>query len=457
MSRLRGALAGVSPRTILVVGWLGLVLYAYPGYLSYDSVSQLLQARSGVYTGGHPPVMSALWGLLDRVIAGPLPMLLLQISCALVGAYLLLRRALPPRAAALGATLLLWTPPVATVLAVIWKDAQMVGYLLLGAALLGRTARRTRLAGLALLSLATAMRYNALAITFPLVLGLFVWSPTHRRLARLALATGAWLGITLAASLANRALTTPSAASGSLWHDTVALADITGTLRYAPDLPDEQLRTHLAGTPLRATTGIQAITRAVQRPDHLDAATVLAFGSGVYVPQLWIATWHVFDRPTTAAQRVAVARAWRAIVLGHPRAYLTYRAHVTAERLHLGGAVPPAAYVWFTDVLDKFGSGLRLEHAATPSRLQGLLQPAMQALGTGVLFRPAIYLGLALVLLALSMRRREACTLLLSGLANEAALFVLAPTIDYRYSIWLVIATLLVLVQRGAERLSARS
>lgn len=457
MSGLRAALESVSPRAILVIGWLGLVLYAYPGYLSYDSVSQLLQARSGAYTGGHPPVMSALWGLLDRVMAGPLPMLLLQVTCALAGAFVILRRTLTPRAAAVAATLLLWAPPVAAVLAVIWKDAQMVGYLLLGAALLGSASRRTRLAGLALLSLATAMRYNALAITFPLVLWLFVWSPAHRRLARLAIATGAWLGITLAASLANRALTTPSATAGSLWHDTVALADITGTLRYAPDLPDDHLRTLLAGTPLRATTGIQAITRTVQRPDHLDAATVLAFGSGVYAPQLWLATWHVFDRPTTAAERAAVARAWRAIVLGHPRAYLTYRWFVTAERLHLGGAVPPAVYAWFTDVLDKSGSGLRIEHAATPSRLQGLLQPAMQALGTGVLFRPALYLGLALVLLAISVRRRDACALLLSGLANEAALFVLAPTIDYRYSIWLVVATLLVLVQRIAERLSARS
>ncbi len=102
---------------------------------------------------------------------------------------MILRRTLTPRAAALGATLLLWAPPVAAVLAVIWKDAQMVGYLLLGAALLGSASRRTRLAGLALLSLATAMRYNALAITFPLVLGLFVWSPAHRRVTRLALAT----------------------------------------------------------------------------------------------------------------------------------------------------------------------------------------------------------------------------------------------------------------------------
>ena len=457
MSRLRAAVAGLSPRTILGLGWLGLVLYAYPGYLSYDSVSQLLEARRGVYAGGHPPVMSALWGVLDRVVAGPLPMLLVQISCALAGAYLILRRTLTPRAAALAASLLLWAPPVAAVLAVIWKDAQMVGYLLLGAALLGSASRRTRLAGLALLALATSMRYNALAITLPLVVGLFAWSPTHRRLARLALATGAWLGITLTASLVNRALTTPSAEGGSLWHDSLALADITGTLRYAPDLPDDQLRSLLAGTPLRATTDIQAITRTAHGADHLDATTVLGFGSGTYVPQLWLATWHAFDRPTTAPQRAAVARAWRAIVLGHPRAYLTYRAHVTAERLHLGGDVPPAVYAWFTDVLDKVGSGLRLEHAAAPSRLQGVLQPAMQALGTGVLFRPALYLGLALVLLAMSVRRPEARALLLSALSSEAALVVLAPTIDYRYSIWLVVATLLVLAQRLGERISARA
>ncbi len=128
-----------------------------------------------------------------------------------------------------------------------------------------------------------------------------------------------------------------------------------------------------------------------------------------------------------------------------------------AERIHVADEVPASVYVWFTDVLDPHVSGRRLDHAATASRLQRALQAGMRGLGTSVLFRPALYLALALVLLGLSLRRREARALLLSALANEAALFVLAPTIDYRYSIWLVVATLLVLAQRVAERLSART
>ena len=33
-----------------------------PGYLSYDSVSQLGDARSGFYNSWHPPVMAWLLG-----------------------------------------------------------------------------------------------------------------------------------------------------------------------------------------------------------------------------------------------------------------------------------------------------------------------------------------------------------------------------------------------------------
>lgn len=41
-----------------------------PGHLSYDSVIQLLEGRTGVYNGWHPPVMSWLLGLADGLISG---------------------------------------------------------------------------------------------------------------------------------------------------------------------------------------------------------------------------------------------------------------------------------------------------------------------------------------------------------------------------------------------------
>jgi hypothetical protein len=445
----------MTPRRILVVGWLVVVLYAYPGYMSYDSVLQLLQARDGVYTGGHPPLMGVLWGITDSLIAGPLGMLVIQVTCFLAGAYLLLRRCMSERAAALCACVIAWVPPISAVLAVIWKDSQMTGFLALGAALLLSERRGVRLGGLALMFLATAMRYNALAITFPLVVLLFAWDPAQRWWKRHGIALGAWLLVTLAANVVNARL----ASDGDrvyLWHDALALADITGTLRYADDIPDDTLRTQLAGTPLLVTAEIQATARSSQRAEDLPERKVMTFGTGEYIPALWVTTFHLFRESSTPEERSAISRAWRTIVLGHPGAYLTYRWHVTRERIHLGDRdIPSGTYVWFTDVIDAEGSRAKTEHNAVTSKLQVQLHKVMLATGTSWLFRPWIYIALSIVMLGFARRHRDILALLLSGLANEAALFVLAPTVDYRYSVWLVASTLLavcMLVGRRARR-----
>src|SRR5260370_15822462 len=50
----------------------------YPGYMSPDSVEQFAQARSGLFTDWHPPIMSLLWRLADKLLPGPFGMLLLD-------------------------------------------------------------------------------------------------------------------------------------------------------------------------------------------------------------------------------------------------------------------------------------------------------------------------------------------------------------------------------------------
>jgi hypothetical protein len=427
----------VKPRTILIAAWLGVVLYAFPGYMSADSVLQLVQARTGHFGLGHPALMGVLWAICDAIVTGPFGMLVLQVTCFVAGTYLLLRHAMSERTAAWVTLAICWFPPVLAVLAVIWKDTQMTAYLVLGVALLTSQRRGVRLGGLALLSLATAMRYNALAITLSPVVLLFVWNPAHRWYVRYPLAIVAWLAITITPAVINDALVSDRV---YLWHDSVALFDLTGTLRYAPDLPDAELRDTLAGTPLHITGGIQAAARATP-PRPYDAS----YGTGTYVPALWAATFSVFDRPTTMDQRAAIAAAWKRFVPGHLAAYLAYRWHVFREVIHFGDSpMPSAVYASFTDSLDRAGSAARIGHNAVSSKLQRWLHTAMSWIASSWLFRPWVYLVLSLILLPLC-RDRIVLALVLSGIANEAALFVLAPTVDYRYSIWLVVATLLAL------------
>jgi hypothetical protein len=425
----------MKPRTLLVIAWLGIVLYAYPGYMSADSVLQLVQARTGVFGLGHPPLMGVLWAICDAIVTGPFGMLVLQVTCFVAGSYLLLRQAMSERVAAAVTLAICWFPPVLAVLAVIWKDTQMTAYLVLGIALLTSPRRGVRLGGLALLSLATAMRYNALAITFVPVVLLFVWNPAQRWFARYPLALVAWVVITITPTVINDALVTRRA---YLWHDSVALFDLTGTLRYAQDLPDAAIVGELAGTPLHVTSEIQAAARATPPPPY-----AASYGTGTYTPALWATTFHVFEPPSTMDQRDAIAAAWKRFVPSHLGAYLTYRWHVFREVIHLGDRhIPSAVYASFTDSLDRTGSAARIGHNAVSSHLQRWLHTAMSWIASSWLFRPWIYLALSLILLPLC-RDRRLLALLLSGLANEAALFVLAPTVDYRYSIWLVVATLL--------------
>lgn len=450
MSRLR------SPLTVLVIGWLVFMLYAYPGYLSQDSVDQLLEARAGAFGGRHPPLMGAIWAVSDFVISGPLGMLLLQSVSFVAGVFLIARRWTSEWAAAWCAAGVLLFPPVCAVLAVIWKDSQMIGYLALGAGLLPSPRRRIRLFALAVLGVATAMRYNAVAITLPLIAFGFVWCAEQRRLARYAIAIAAWLAITVLVGVVNRVLVRADA-EPHLWHESLALLDLTGTIRHAPVLTDDELLDDLRGTPLRVPRQIQASAASDHRADDLSPERLASFGAGHLVPALWSTTFHLFEVPVSAAQRDAIARAWKHIVLAHPMAYLAYRWDVFREVLHLDDDGSQGnAYVWFTSGRDRITSARQVEHAAVPSRIQRPWQSMMLWLGTTPLFHPWIYLLVSLPLLLVVRRQSELCFLVISGIANEAALFVLAPTTDFRYSIWLVVTTVFVGVIWIVRRMSTR-
>jgi hypothetical protein len=417
---------------ILAIGVLGLVMYAFPGYLSYDSVHQLAQARDGTLGDWHPPAMAALWRLVEVVITGSLGMLLLQIGCFVAGVYLLLRRVASARIAAACTVAIAWFPPIAFTLGVIWKDSQMVAYCVLGAALIGSPRRGTRLAGLGLLALGSAMRHNAFTITFPLVV-LGYAAPSRRLLT----ACVAWLAITGAAELVNLALVDHPEYP---WHRSVALVDIAGTVRWAPPMTDAELAPILAGTPLRS-------------PDHLHERTLKRYNPAWMFEEIFD-DGGLFRSPTDDDHAEAsIGRAWRSIVLDHPRAYLHYRWDVARELLVLPGAHQSSAvYTWFTDIQDLPYTAKLIDHDAAPSHAQHVLQPIAHRFDRSVLFRPWLYLVALLAFAPFVRRDRVAVALIASALVSELALLAIVPTPDFRYSIWLVTTALLVAALALARR-----
>lgn len=443
LARILVRLEKLSPRAILLVAWIGMMLYAYPGFMSYDSVFQLNEARSGVLSDGHPPAMSVLWGYLDMIVAGPLLMLVLQTVLFLSGTYLLFARYMKRRTAAICAGLVLWFPPVSTVMAVIWKDSIMAGFLVLGAALLPAERRWVRLLGLVSLAAATAMRHNALAMTFPLVLFGFAWSPSHRWWLRFPIALVAWVAITMAAQRTNAAMTDKPT---NMWPRSLALLDIVNTLRHSPPMTDAELGPILEGMPLRVHANYHAATTRPLNPNlgHIDG--------------IWTITHQFVSPPEDPVASQAVTRAWKTIVPSHIPGYLAYRWGVFTRLVQL--ADPPdgsAAYIWYTDVFDPLGSARKLGHNGSPSAVQAEMRIVLGWFGTTWMFRPYLYLILALLLLPFCLRDRHLFGLVASGLSGEAGLFILAPTIDYRYSFWLIVATVLGVFALVAARAKIRA
>lgn len=430
-------------RVLLILGGLVFLAYAYPGLMTLDSCDQLTEARAGFYTDAHPPAMAAIWRVVDCIIAGPFLMLVLQGVAFLAGAYLLLSRALAPRAAALAASLVLLFPPVLTTMAFVWKDSLMAGMLVLGAGLVTSPCRRARVASLACFALATAVKYNAFVATLPLVVLAFEWEPGARWLRRYTIAAGAWLGITVAAMSVNSALVDQPM---HFWHSSLAVADIAGVVTYDDSMTDEVLRGELAGTGLLPEHDIRARMREVYATKDMMKLVV----GDLRVWDLPIAG----TVPAPQPQRDAIERAWKSLVFGHPAAYLHHRwvtfLDVLGVTYRSRGAIQPRIMRW-TGFLERLGlSTHSFDYQSAWSRFNRWVWSRTP------LFRQWIYVVVAVALLVFARRQRDVLALLASGLCAEASLFFLAPSPDYRYSHWTILATCLAIVMLIARRASDR-
>jgi hypothetical protein len=415
--------------------------------MTMDSYDQLTEARAGFFTDSHPPAMSMLWRVVDAIYPGPLGMLMLQSLAFLAGLYIVLRRALPPLAASIAAALLFVFPPVFTPLAAIWKDSLMAGFLLLGVAGLTSVHRNARLAGLVACVVATAVRYNAPAATLPLIVILFTWSPMPA-LRRYLVATSAWIAVTITSFGIGAALTDQPM---HLWQSGQALMDIAGTLSHVDGtLSDDELRATLAGTQLRVDHDIHAALRKQYSPR--DFSTLIGGDARLWDVPIAGTT------PAPQAQRDAVTRAFWDVVTAHPGAYVASRLSTMRQVLALTDmpANSPVMHhrLQYGELLAKLGV------SADPSRLQWRWQKRFSHLADRhlpALFRPWIYLLLALALLPLCRGQRDVFALLLSGILLEATLLPLAAASDYRYSHWLVVCTCIAIVMLVARRLKAHT
>jgi hypothetical protein len=413
--------------------------------MTRDSFDHLREARAGVYSDAHPPIINVIWKILEVVIAGPLGMLLLQSGLLLAGLYAIFRVTFEPRRAAWWATGVFVCPPVLTVMAVIWKDCSMAGLLAVAIACLPSRRRGLRLAGLAATCGATALRYNAFGATLPLVVLLFEARPGMRWLRRYALSTAVWLATTLVAFGINAALTDKPM---HYWHSSLAVYDIVGTLANVDgELSDAALRTELAGTELLIDHDIHSTLRAVYSPR--DFFPILNDPAR----SLWKLPINGYE-PAPRSQRDAIERAWRHTLEAHPWAYMKHRFAVMGEVLDLRSTRSLGAVTRRELRYSAYAAELGLDTGWSSTQLQ--LTRTMQWISRHTpVFVPWVYLVLTLALLPLAWRQRDVLAILLSGLVMEASLLPLVHSRDYRYSHWLVITTMIACIILATRRYRA--
>jgi hypothetical protein len=363
-----------------------------------------------------------------------LPMLLACSIPFLLAMRSLLADRLSPRTAAIAAVLLLWFPPIGTVEAAVYKDSVMAGFVAVGAAMLVAD-RRTW--GLLAIGIGTAMRYNAIAATLPIVVLLYrPGSLAGWR--RYVAAASVYVVVSGAAFAVDAAL---ADVHRYYWYRTQALMDIADTMANARDYSDDEIHRELAGVPLAHDDHVQTRMRDVYKPvdfRHLDRGDM-----------------PVFVAPETAEDRAAVARAWKHVLADNPGAYLHYRWDNFVMLMRLDHHVYDNAPI--TMALRWHEDQPIVQHDVEGGRIQRLLLEGLRLASRTPLFYPYPYALLALLLLPLARRDRLSLALLLSGLGYQAAWFLLAPTADYRYSQWMIATTAIAAVRVVAARRASRS
>jgi hypothetical protein len=274
---------------VIFAGFVFSLAVNLPGHLSYDSVIQLLEGRTGAYAGWHPPVTSWLLGVTDAIVPGTALFVVLDTLLIYGSLYVLLRRVpAPSLAAAVLAALFALTPQYMNYPGIVWKDilfaaASVMGFAALAAAAADWLSGPRRTAWLVLsfvlLVVAALARQNGVVMLAAGVAA-FGWIAARQggvTLRRLAIFGGsALLAAVLAVTAANVALGTRLVQTSGAARQ-FKLLELYDTIAMLAARPDMKLTVIDKADPVLAnairTEGLRLYTP--QRNDPLAASQPL--------------------------------------------------------------------------------------------------------------------------------------------------------------------------------------
>lgn len=443
------------PRTlaaaILATGFSLTLALNLPGQLSYDSIAQLHDARTGIYNSWHPPVMAWILGAADAIVPGT------SLYVVLVAALLFASFA---SLLWIGLRASWWCVALAAVCVAlpqfliyqgtVWKDvlfadSGVAGFVCVAHA--GAHWRHVRLrfgliaAGIALLVLAALARQNgAIALVFGIAAAGTLAAIAPSQGARNASLTQAGRGArfftyAITASIFAAAaffaasyalsLRTPGESGAQAQFKLLENYDLIGAVKDEPAL---KLDLIARGNPdleeLMRTDGVRLYTP--ERNDTLVGSAEL-------------------QNELSDTQQSVLAAQWRELLLHHPLLYLKVRSPVFWWTF----ATPDITrcYPFYVGVqgLPRYMRELGIAARARPQDI-ALTQYGLLFTATPV-FSHLTYAALAIAMLIVLLRRRRPpdiamAFLLLSALAFTASFFVISIACDYRYLVFLDLSAL---------------
>lgn len=450
-----GALRWVSARreglTFAVLGVLAFGLTVYmctPGYMGPDSRSQFQQARNFYFTDDHPVLMALIWHYLDRVVPGPLGMLMFTNALVWAGLSALFWVLPGPLGwRALGFVLIGFWPPGFSTLPIVYKDSLMHGAMLVAIAAAIPQTRRALVARLALgavcLLLAVGVRHNGAAAVWPFLALPFMRIPIVARLRPwLRLCVGSAAALVLAFAMTrsvDRALE-PLSHPTEFWQ-TVPVYDLAGMSVQAGKLlvdPETRVFAHRQGL------------KQIQRQFRLD------FGGTLYrCPSPRPRCVPLFRYSSDPDELGQLSQNWLSAIAEHPGAYLAHRWALTRAMLTVNTS-GKELYWTSTAPHGEFAA----QYSPT-RRLLWVLNLMERHIGF-VAFSPWVYVVLGFLLLPWALLRylREGEPLpmafLFSGGAYLVSNLVGASSTTYRYCVWTMMCTLLAAFGLATTKLGAR-
>jgi len=434
---------------VLAAAFLATAAANWPGHLSFDSLEQLLEGRTGIYNTWHPPVMAWLLGLFDAAVPGAGLFVVFDTALAYGALFVLLRigRARWWSVAAAVAVALL--PQMILYQGIVWKDVLFADAAVAAFACLALVAHRWRGRGqiaalllFALLTLAGLARQNGVVL-LPFAAAALAWiARGHGASWRQALL---WSG-------------------GSMAVVAVLVAAFTLALdrRSNGDSgPAEQL--HVLA--LYDLAGAVAHDRGFAMAALHDDDPVLETAIRTRAAKLYSPLRNdpiMLDRQVQAAlanaDTEALMGAWRDLIVHRPALYLQVRAadffqvfatpDIIAARPVFTGVEGPA------DTLRQLGMAPRQD-----ARDRMLKRYGFALFGTPAWSHPA-FAVLALICLVMLLRRRRPADLamaamLLGEFAFVASFFVISISSDYRYLYFLDLSALTALFYLSLDRREA--